>query len=64
MVANLFYYYQINSHLKMNNSDNIIKFYGITNDSKTNNFMMVMEYAENGQFKTKFEQKFQFNKLE
>ena len=32
----------------MNNSPNITKFYGITKDSKTNNFMMVMKYAYGG----------------
>ena len=42
----------------MNNSDNIIKFYGITKDSKTNNFMMVMDYAENGNLRRKLNKDF------
>src|ERR1700743_3134381 len=32
----------------MNTSYCIIKCYGITKDPETNNFMMVMEYAQNG----------------
>src|SRR5436189_4697098 len=32
----------------MNNADTIVSCYGITKDSKTNNFMMIMNYAENG----------------
>ena len=32
----------------MNDSPRVIKCYGITKDSKTNNFMMVMEFAEDG----------------
>ena len=58
MVANLFYYYQINSHLKVNYSDGIIKFYGITKDFNTNNFMMVMEYAENGNLRRNLNKNF------
>src|ERR1700722_5588462 len=42
----------------MNNSDSIIKIYGITRDSKTNNFMMVMEYAENGNLRRKLNKDF------
>ena len=32
----------------MNNSKGIVKIYGITKYSKTNDFMMVMYYAKNG----------------
>ena len=32
----------------MNNADTIVTCYGITKDPKTNNFTMVMNYAENG----------------
>ena len=32
----------------MNNADCVVTCYGITKDPKTNNFMMVMNYAENG----------------
>ncbi|RIA94347.1 kinase-like domain-containing protein [Glomus cerebriforme] len=38
---------EIKFHLKMNHSENIIHFYGITKN-KTGDFMMVMEYAFNG----------------
>src|SRR3954451_9214651 len=32
----------------MNNSGDVVCCYGITKDPETNNFMMVMEYAQNG----------------
>src|SRR5688572_21190673 len=32
----------------MNNADGVVTCYGITKDPKTNNFMMIMNYAENG----------------
>src|SRR5436190_22776195 len=32
----------------MNNAIYVVFFYGITKDPKTNNFMMVMNYASNG----------------
>src|SRR5437763_2723343 len=32
----------------MNNAGNVVYCFGITKDSKTNDFMMVMNYAENG----------------
>ena len=32
----------------MNDADNVVYCYGITKDPKTNNFTMVMNYAENG----------------
>ncbi|RIA87880.1 kinase-like domain-containing protein [Glomus cerebriforme] len=39
---------EIRLHLKMNNSDRIIRLYDITKDSKTSGFMMAMKYAEKG----------------
>ncbi|RIA89039.1 kinase-like domain-containing protein [Glomus cerebriforme] len=39
---------EINLHLKMNGDISIIRIYGITKDPKTSNFMMVMDYADNG----------------
>ncbi|RIA86485.1 kinase-like domain-containing protein [Glomus cerebriforme] len=42
---------EIKLHLKMNNSSSMIKLYGITKDSKTSNFVMVMQYAEDGNFR-------------
>ena len=42
----------------MNTFDNIIKFYGITKDPKTNNFMMVMDYAKNGSLRQKLNKDF------
>src|ERR1051325_10534761 len=32
----------------MNVSSGLVRFYGITKDPETNNFMMVMQYADNG----------------
>ena len=32
----------------MNVSSGLVRFYGITKDPETNNFMMVMQYANNG----------------
>src|SRR6266487_4954551 len=32
----------------MNNADDVVTCYGITQDQKTNDFMMIMKYAENG----------------
>ena len=41
--------FQVETHLKMNNVPSvIIRCYGITKDPETNDFMMVMDYAENG----------------
>ena len=42
----------------MNDSSNIIKFYGITKDSKTNDFMMVMQYANHGNLRQKLNRDF------
>src|SRR5436853_7028567 len=32
----------------MNNASDVVTCYGITQDPKTNNFMMIMKYAEDG----------------
>ncbi|RIA89670.1 hypothetical protein C1645_738457 [Glomus cerebriforme] len=49
--------YEINQwiilHLKMNNSPSMIKIYAIMKDSKTSDFMMVMQYAVNGNLRQK-----------
>ena len=42
----------------MNNSDCIIRIYGITKNTETNNFMMVMEYAENGNLRKRLNKDF------
>jgi serine/threonine protein kinase len=39
---------EIKSHISVNDSNSVVKCYGITKDPETNNFMMVMDYAENG----------------
>ncbi|PKK67153.1 hypothetical protein RhiirC2_783889, partial [Rhizophagus irregularis] len=39
---------EIALHNKVDNNSFIIKLYGITQDPETKNYMMVMEYAENG----------------
>jgi serine/threonine protein kinase len=46
----------------MNNLTHIIKIYGITKDSKTNDFMMIMQYANNGSLRQKLDK--DFNSLE
>lgn len=48
----------IESHILMNNAFFIIYCYGITKDPKTNNFMLVMEYAENGNLRTNLDKTF------
>src|SRR5579859_7664894 len=40
------------------NGSGVIKFYGITKDSKTNDFMMVMEYATNGSLRQNLNKNF------
>ena len=42
------FYFQVESHLTVNSSGDIVQCYGITKDPKTNDFMMVMQYIENG----------------
>src|SRR5687768_3226725 len=42
----------------MNNASTVITCYGITKDPKTNSFMMVMEYAENGSLRQSLNNKF------
>src|SRR5947199_8350851 len=42
------FYFQIKSHLIMGDSQDIIRCYGITKKSETDNFIMVMEYMNNG----------------
>ncbi|RIA84299.1 kinase-like domain-containing protein [Glomus cerebriforme] len=49
---------EIKLHLKMNNSDRIIKIYGITKDPRTSNFMMVMDYAEKGNLRQRLNRDF------
>src|ERR1051325_9631278 len=40
--------FQIESHIIVGNPAVIVQCYGITKDPKTNDFMMVMAYAQNG----------------
>src|SRR5579859_6725266 len=42
----------------MNGSDCVIHIFGITKDSSTNNFMMVMEYAKEGNLRQKLNRDF------
>src|SRR6266542_4730031 len=42
----------------MNNSERIVKLYGITKDPETNDFMMVMEYANNGNLRQRLNKEF------
>jgi len=41
-------FFQVELFNILNYNRAIVRGYGITKDPKTNNFMMVMEYAENG----------------
>ncbi|UZO22871.1 uncharacterized protein OCT59_015220 [Rhizophagus irregularis] len=49
---------EIKTHLRMNNSECIIKVYGITKDPKTNNFMMVLEHATDGNLRQRLSKYF------
>src|SRR5436190_3444727 len=42
------FFFQIESHVLVGGSDEVVQCYGITKDPETNNFMMVMRYIENG----------------
>ena len=42
------YCIQITSHHKIDEQYFVVKLYGITQDPETKNYMMVLEYAENG----------------
>ena len=44
--------------MKVNNTDSIIRCYGITKDPETNNFMIVMQYAENGSLRQSLSKNF------
>ncbi|GBB88558.1 hypothetical protein RclHR1_01510009 [Rhizophagus clarus] len=48
-------------HHNIDSSDNIVKFYGITQDPQTYNYIMVMEYANDGSLREYL--KTNFNKL-
>ncbi|RHZ60889.1 hypothetical protein Glove_350g101 [Diversispora epigaea] len=55
---------EVKRHRKLEINESILKFYGITNQENTNNYMIVFEYANNGSLrqylKTNF-QKFDWN---
>ena len=44
--------------MKLNKSAFIIKCFGITKDPETNNFMMVMDYANNGSLRQSLNKNF------
>ena len=44
--------------MKMNTTNYIIQCYGITKDPETNNFMMVMQYANNGSLRQSLNKNF------
>ncbi|GBC40360.2 kinase-like domain-containing protein [Rhizophagus irregularis DAOM 181602=DAOM 197198] len=43
---------EITSHYKLNSHKCIIKLYGISQDPETENYIMVLDYAENGDFRS------------
>ncbi|RHZ60957.1 hypothetical protein Glove_350g141 [Diversispora epigaea] len=55
---------EVKRHRKLEINDSILKFYGITNQENTNNYLIVLEYANNGSLRqylrTNF-QKFDWN---
>ncbi|RHZ60990.1 hypothetical protein Glove_350g116 [Diversispora epigaea] len=55
---------EVKRHRKLESNDNILKFYGITKQENTNDYIIVLEYANNGSLrqylKTNF-QKFDWN---
>ncbi|RHZ60988.1 hypothetical protein Glove_350g114 [Diversispora epigaea] len=55
---------EVKRHRKLENNDSILKFYGITKEENTNNYMIALEYANNGSLrqylKTNF-RKFDWN---
>src|ERR1700743_2186947 len=42
----------------MNNASDVVTCYGITQDPKTNSFMMIMSYAENGNLRQSLNNRF------
>ena len=42
----------------MSDSENIVRCYGITKDPETNNFIMVMQYANRGSLRNHLDNKF------
>src|ERR1051325_5484588 len=52
-------FFQIESYLTVKTlADTIVQCYGITKDPKTNNFMMVMEYAPHGSLRQHLDKNF------
>ena len=45
----------------MNNAYYVVYFYGITKDPKTNDFIMVMNYADNGSLRKHLNNRFKIN---
>src|ERR1051325_7854845 len=41
-------FFQVESHILVSDSVDVVRCYGITKDPETNNFMMVMRYIRNG----------------
>jgi serine/threonine protein kinase len=42
----------------VDDSESVVRCYGITKDPETNNFMIVMEYAQNGSLRNHLNNKF------
>jgi serine/threonine protein kinase len=51
-------FFQIELYLTVKSSNAIVRCYGITKDPKTNNFMMVMEYASCGSLRQNLDKNF------
>ncbi|RHZ89466.1 hypothetical protein Glove_13g30 [Diversispora epigaea] len=50
---------EVKRHRKLENNDSILKFYGITKQENTNNYMIVLEYANNGSLRQYLKTNFQ-----
>ncbi|RHZ60868.1 hypothetical protein Glove_350g119 [Diversispora epigaea] len=50
---------EIQRHRKLEFNDSILKFYGITKEENTNNYMIVLEYANNGSLRQYLKSNFQ-----
>src|SRR5690242_9466395 len=48
IITTINFFFQIELHITMCYSEEIVRCYGITKDPETNNFMMVMKYISSG----------------
>ncbi|RHZ60888.1 hypothetical protein Glove_350g102 [Diversispora epigaea] len=56
--------HEVKRHRKLEINDSILKFYGITKEDNINNYMIVLEYANNGSLRQYLKKKFRKIRLE